>query len=94
MPIDELPQLKSDVGEYYGKQYNGVRMVNGGFTKETGHEAVDSKKAELVSFGVPYLANPDLEKRFEKDADLNTANQETFYGGNEVGYTDYPFHKS
>jgi N-ethylmaleimide reductase len=91
MPVDELPQMKKNVGDYYGKQYKGVRMVNGGFTKETGHEAVSSNKAELVSFGVPYLANPDLEKRFEKDVELNTADQETFYGGNEVGYTDYPF---
>ena len=91
MPVDELPQMKSDVGDYYGKQYKGVRMVNGGFTKETGHEAILSNKAELVSFGVPYLANPDLEKRFDEGAELNAANQETFYGGNEVGYTDYPF---
>ncbi|MBL4561146.1 MAG: alkene reductase [Labilibaculum sp.] len=90
VPIDELPQMIKDVGDYYGKQYKGVRMVNGGFTRETGHEAIASKKAELVSFGVPYLANPDLEKRFEQAAELNAANQETFYGGNELGYTDYP----
>lgn len=93
-PIDDLPQMKADVGAYYGKQYKGVRMLNGGFTKEAAEEAIASKKAELVSFGVPYLANPDLEKRFAKGADLNVANQETFYGGNEVGYTDYPFLES
>jgi len=91
MPIDNHPQMVKDVGDYYGKQYKGVRMVNGGFTRETGHEAIASNKAELVSFGVPYLANPDLEKRFEQEAGLNAAKQESFYGGNELGYTDYPF---
>ncbi|MBN2597926.1 MAG: alkene reductase [Marinifilaceae bacterium] len=90
MPLNDHPQLIKDVAGYYGKQYRGVRMVNGGFTKETGHKVIASKKAELVSFGVPYLANPDLEKRFEQGAELNVANKETFYGGNEVGYTDYP----
>lgn len=93
MPIDDHPHLVKDVAIEFGKMYKGVRMVNGGFTKETGNAAINKNIAELVSFGVPYLANPDLEKRFEADADLNTANQDTFYGGNEVGYTDYPVMK-
>ncbi|WP_372752413.1 alkene reductase [Labilibaculum sp.] len=90
VPLDEFPQLIQDVGNYYGKQYKGVRMVNGGYTKESGEAAIDSGKAELISYGVPYLANPDLDKRFEQDAELNQANKDTFYGGSEIGYTDYP----
>lgn len=90
MPIDEHPQLLNDVTSNYGSLYKGVRMVNGGFTKDTGNKVIEEGKAELVSFGVSYLANPDLEKRFELGAELNKANQDTFYGGNEVGYTDYP----
>nr|WP_320119010.1 alkene reductase [uncultured Marinifilum sp.] len=90
MPIDEYPQLIKNVLNYYGKLYKGIRMINGGYTKESGNKAIQDGLVELVSFGVPYLANPDLEKRFELDADLNEANQDTFYGGNEVGYTDYP----
>jgi N-ethylmaleimide reductase len=93
MPIDDHPHLVKNVALEFGKMYKGVRMVNGGFTKETGNAAINKNIAELVSFGVPYLANPDLEKRFEADADLNKANQDTFYGGNEVGYTDYPVMK-
>jgi N-ethylmaleimide reductase len=90
LPADQFPQLIREVGTYYGKQYKGVRMVNGGYTKESGEAAIVTGKAELVSYGVPYLANPDLEKRFEQDAELNQANTDTFYGGNEMGYTDYP----
>lgn len=90
MPIDEYPQLVKDVASEFGKLYQGVRMANGGFTKDSGNLAIAEEKTELVSYGVPYLANPDLEKRFELDAELNFPNQDTFYGGNEVGYTDYP----
>lgn len=93
MPIDEHPQLVSNVLDVYGNMYQGVRMANGGFTKDSGNFALANEKTELVSFGVQYLANPDLEKRFELNAKLNEANQETFYGGSEVGYTDYPFLK-
>ena len=45
----------------------------------------------MVAFGVPYLANPDLVYRFTNDLPLNEADQSTFYGGDEHGYTDYPF---
>ena len=44
----------------------------------------------MVSYGKPYLANPDLVERFRSDAPLNEPDVETFYGGDEHGYTDYP----
>jgi len=37
-----------------------------------------------------YISNPDLSERFQKNAALNPYNRATFYGGQEVGYTDYP----
>ncbi len=45
----------------------------------------------MVSFGALYLANPDLVARFKSDAALNTPDEATFYGGDEHGYTDYPY---
>jgi N-ethylmaleimide reductase len=53
-------------------------------------QAVSSGSADLVAFGVPFLANPDLVARFKLDAPLNTPDADTFYGGGEKGYTDYP----
>jgi N-ethylmaleimide reductase len=44
----------------------------------------------MVSFGVPFLANPDLPARLSKGAPLNAPDPATFYGGNGKGYTDYP----
>ena len=74
--------------------YRGTIISNGGYDKQSGHEALS--KAKLVSFGRPYIANPDLVKRFEVDAKLNEPNPKTFYGRGDdenakVGYTDYPF---
>jgi 2,4-dienoyl-CoA reductase-like NADH-dependent reductase (Old Yellow Enzyme family) len=47
--------------------------------------------ADLVAFGGVCLANPDLPERFARDAPLNVPDSATFYGGDEHGYTDYPF---
>jgi 2,4-dienoyl-CoA reductase-like NADH-dependent reductase (Old Yellow Enzyme family) len=46
--------------------------------------------AELVPVGQMALANPDLVERLKTDAPLNEANRSTFFGGTDVGYTDYP----
>lgn len=44
----------------------------------------------LIAYGVAFLANPDLPKRFELDAELNQADRNTMFGGGEQGYIDYP----
>lgn len=74
------------------RAYKGVYMANGGYSKATANAAIAGGRADCVAFGVPYLANPDLVERFAKDAPLNAADQNTFYGGDERGYTDYPVH--
>ncbi|HKK13174.1 MAG TPA: alkene reductase, partial [Gammaproteobacteria bacterium] len=48
-------------------------------------------RCDLASFGRPYIANPDLPERFRRGAPLNEWDDTTFYGGDERGYTDYPF---
>jgi N-ethylmaleimide reductase len=65
-------------------------MANNGYDKSRAVSAIDSNAADLVAFGIPFLANPDLVYRLENDLPLNEADQDTFYGGNEKGYTDYP----
>ena len=53
-------------------------------------DAVASGRADMVAFGRPYIANPDLVERLRANAALNTPDQTTFYGGGAKGYTDYP----
>jgi N-ethylmaleimide reductase len=47
-------------------------------------------EADLVAFGVPFLANPDLPARLRRSTRLNAPVRDTFYGGDGRGYTDYP----
>ncbi|WP_428742396.1 alkene reductase [Tenacibaculum sp.] len=91
MPINEYPEMVSDVANFYGKLYKGNRIINGGYTRETGNEAIEKGIAEMVSYGHLFIANPDLPMRFELNSDYNDQNPETFYGGGEEGYIDYPF---
>jgi N-ethylmaleimide reductase len=64
--------------------------VNGGYDAKSGNAAIASGEADLVAFGVPFLANPDLPRRYREHAPLNAADQATFYSGEERGYIDYP----
>lgn len=70
--------------------FKGVYMVNAGYDKLRANAALAAGDADLVAFGVPYIANPDLPERFARDAPLNNAEPATFYGGDAKGYTDYP----
>lgn len=66
-------------------------MANGGYDAASGAEAIEKGHAHAVAYGRPFIANPDLPERFRRGASLNTADQESFYGGGAEGYTDYPF---
>lgn len=72
------------------RAYHGNYIANGGYDKARGNAAIASGHADAVAYGVPFIANPDLVERYKADAPLNTADQNTFYGGAEQGYTDYP----
>jgi len=65
-------------------------IVNTGFDKAKANAVLAAGGADLVAFGVPYIANPDLVRRFREDAPLNRPDPATFYGVGPRGYTDYP----
>ncbi|MGI9133937.1 MAG: alkene reductase [Rhodoferax sp.] len=64
-------------------------MVNNGYTAEMATQALQ-QGADLVAFGRPFIANPDLPLRLRTGAALNPGDRATFYGGGTKGYTDYP----
>lgn len=72
------------------KAFGGPLILNEGFTKESAERAISDGRADAVSFGKTFIANPDLVERFRTDAELNTPDPTTFYGGGEKGYIDYP----
>jgi len=72
------------------ERFDGIYIANGAYDQARAQEAIASSAADMVAFGVPFIANPDLPERFRLNAELNKADQATFYGGDEHGYTDYP----
>jgi N-ethylmaleimide reductase len=83
---DGAPQLAARIREAFG----GPIMLNGGLTRELAEKAIAEGRADLVSIGVPFLANPDLIDRWRAGAALNAPDKATFYGGGDEGYIDYP----
>ena len=74
----------------FRKAFQGTFISAGGYTAETADETIAEGYADAVAFGRLFIANPDLPERFRSGSELNEPNRNTFYGGSEVGYTDYP----
>jgi len=67
----------------------GAWMVNNGYDLALANQAV-ADGADLVAFGRPFIANPDLVERLKRGGPFNEGDRATYYGGGEAGYTDYP----
>lgn len=80
-----------EVTKYFRKIYNGALLTNSGFSVEEAEEYLQHNISDMVAFGKLLIANPDLVKRIEKNAELNTWDVKTFYKGGANGYIDYPF---
>ncbi|MFA5984283.1 MAG: alkene reductase [Methylococcaceae bacterium] len=76
--------------EQLAKLFNGPYMANNNYTAELAISARQHHKADLICFGRPFIANPDLVERLKIGAELAEAPQETWYGGDFQGYTDWP----
>ena len=72
------------------KSFPGAWIVNNGYTRSEGMEAVTSGAADLVAYGRAFISNPDLVRRLKNDAPLNELQADKLYGGGAEGYTDYP----
>jgi N-ethylmaleimide reductase len=77
------------------KRFGGPLIANDGFgtvtTREDAQRIVEGGLADLVAVGRNYIANPDLVRRWQTGAELNTPDADTFYSGGPRGYIDYPF---
>lgn len=71
--------------------FAGPVIANEQFNKAKGNQWLADGKADAIAFGVPFIANPDLPKRFELDEELNPPRPKLFYADGAEGYTDYPF---
>ncbi len=73
------------------QHFKGPLILNSDYDKTRAQADLDSGLADAISFGRPFMANPDLVERLESDAPLNPIKgMETWYGPGEDGYTNYP----
>jgi N-ethylmaleimide reductase len=73
-----------------GKVFTHTIIANGGYDARLANAAIANGEADLIAFGVPFLANPDLPERYLKGTPLNAPDVATFYAGEEKGYVGYP----
>lgn len=72
------------------RRFQGTFIANGGYDAAQAEAALVEGESDLVAFGVPFIANPDLPARFRQGAPLSAPDPNTFYMGEDRGYTDYP----
>lgn len=94
--VEKFPGIDSDdedqkILNQLRTKWDGFYIANGGFDHDIAMKAVENGHADAIAFGRPFISNPDLPKRLELDAELQEADESTFYGGGAEGYTDYPF---
>lgn len=87
---DNAPIMPVAFKEAYRKAFSGAMIYAGKYTRERAAEALDKGWADLVAFGRPFIANPDLPYRLQHDLPLQEPDSSRFFGGGVQGYTDYP----
>lgn len=79
---DLVPQMRA--------AFKGPLVLNSDYHLADANAALASGRADAITFGRTFLANPDLPARFKANAPLNTPNVDTYYTQGAEGYTDYP----
>ncbi|WP_205341516.1 alkene reductase [Denitrificimonas caeni] len=86
---DNAPELPADFRRAVRQTFSGCIIYAGRYTAERGAETLAAGLGDLIAFGRPFIANPDLPQRIANDWPLNTVDPTTMYGGTAQGYSDY-----
>ncbi len=89
--FDTSRWASTPMGTLFRDKFSGAIIAAGGYTGESAESAIAAEHADAIAFGRNFIANPDLPKRLAAGAELNRYHRDSFYGGTEKGYTDYPF---
>jgi N-ethylmaleimide reductase len=84
------PPVPAELKVALRRRFQGAFILAGGFDKASAEAALTENRADMVAFGRPFLANPDLVARMRANAPLNAPDMATFYVPGAKGYTDYP----
>jgi N-ethylmaleimide reductase len=75
---------------HFRKIYRGTLIANTDMDQDRGNRLIAEGLADMIAFGRPYIANPDLVARFASGAPLADVRWETVYASGPEGYVDYP----
>jgi len=84
------PPVPAELKARMRSSFDGPFILAGGFDRTSAEVALAEDRADLIAFGRPFLANPDLVERMRAGAPLNAPDMATFYTPGPTGYTDYP----
>ena len=87
---DDAPIVPDQFRHKLRTAYSGKIIVAGKYTKERGEKIIADGLADIIAFGRPFIANPDLPRRLKDNLPLADFDGATLFGGNEKGYSDYP----
>ena len=87
---ENAPELPESFRSAVREVFSGRILYAGKYTAERGKRMLEAGWGDLVAFGRPFIANPDLPKRIANGWPLNPVDPASMYGGTAVGYTDYP----
>lgn len=87
---EDAPVMPAAFKEALRIIFHGTLIYSGKYTKARAEEALAKGWADLIGFGRPFIANPDLPYRLAQDLPLNAPVKEQFFGGGKAGYVDYP----
>ena len=90
---DDAPAVPQHFRDTLRATFSGTLIVAGNYDQQKAERILTAGFADLVAFGRPFIANPDLPQRLQHRWPLATVSDPaTLFGGTEVGYTDYPFY--
>jgi N-ethylmaleimide reductase len=72
------------------KAFQQTLILSGGYDLTRAQADLTAGRADLIAFGRPFIANPDLVARLRANKPLAEPDPKTFYTPGEAGYTDYP----
>lgn len=89
-PLTDYPHWPKDVLSTFAKFTSSLVVVNGGYDPASAENEIATSRANFVSFGTPFIANPDFVHRISNGFAISHPDRSTMYGGDERGYIDYP----
>ena len=84
------PPVPAELKTTLRRAFKGLFILAGGLDHSSAEKVLIEGRADLIAFGRPFLSNPDLVARMQKNATLNPPDMSTFYTPGPKGYTDYP----